>query len=378
MEGSDGRVETLCAGMKIENNNAGTSANICLKYDFIILLSSKCKNKTKNSYFCILCYFMNINVKQIDNTMKKIFLFFAAAVMTAGVMSAQDINQAIENVNNGQMEFEMGNKEAALTCFQTALTIAEGLGEDGAEITATCKTTIPTIMNSIAKDFIKDGDYDNAVEQLKKTIETADLYGATKVSEDAKSLIPLVYISKGNGFLNVKNMVEAAAAYQLAIDADPANGTAYLRLGQALYAQKKVAEAEAAYIKAAENGEAEDANKQLAKIYASKAKAANKGKKYQEAYDFAVKSIELNATSAGYESAGDAAKGLKKNAEALENYEKAIDGVNPKALNQLRFKIATTAQEMGNKEKAIEYFSMITDDSDFGEFAKYQIAELSK
>ena len=87
--------------------------------------------------------------------MKKIFLLFAAAVMTAGVVFAQDINQATENYNNGAMELQMGNKESALNYFQTALTMAEALGEEGTDIATNCKNTIPAIMASIAKDLIK-------------------------------------------------------------------------------------------------------------------------------------------------------------------------------------------------------------------------------
>ena len=41
--------------------------------------------------------------------MKKIILFFAAVAMSAAVASAQDINQATENYNNGAMELQMGN-----------------------------------------------------------------------------------------------------------------------------------------------------------------------------------------------------------------------------------------------------------------------------
>ena len=37
--------------------------------------------------------------------MKKIFLFLAAAIMTAGMVSAQDINKAIELANNGNEAF---------------------------------------------------------------------------------------------------------------------------------------------------------------------------------------------------------------------------------------------------------------------------------
>ena len=51
---------------------------------------------------------------KIKMSMKKIFVSFAAMVMAAGVLSAQDINTVTESYNNGAMELEMGNKEAAL------------------------------------------------------------------------------------------------------------------------------------------------------------------------------------------------------------------------------------------------------------------------
>ena len=98
--------------------------------------------------------------------MKKIFLLFTAAVMTAGVVFAQDINQATENYNNGAMELQMGNKESALNYFQTALTMAEALGEEGTDIATNCKNTIPAIMASIAKDLIKAENFDGAIAQL--------------------------------------------------------------------------------------------------------------------------------------------------------------------------------------------------------------------
>ena len=44
--------------------------------------------------------------------MKKIFFLIAAVVMTAGVASAQDLNQATENYNNGAMELQNGNNAA--------------------------------------------------------------------------------------------------------------------------------------------------------------------------------------------------------------------------------------------------------------------------
>lgn len=50
--------------------------------------------------------------------MKKIFLVFAAVAMTAGVMSAQDINQATEAYNNGAMELRDGQQCSSCRKFQ--------------------------------------------------------------------------------------------------------------------------------------------------------------------------------------------------------------------------------------------------------------------
>ena len=75
--------------------------------------------------------------------MKKLFLLFTAALMSAGVMFAQDINQATELYNNGAMELEMGNTAAALENFQNALAMAETLGDEGTDMVNNCKTYIP-------------------------------------------------------------------------------------------------------------------------------------------------------------------------------------------------------------------------------------------
>ena len=128
--------------------------------------------------------------------MKKIFLLIATVAMSAGVAFAQDINQVTENYNNGAMELQMGNKEAALANFQTALSMAEALGEEGAEIVNNCKGTIPAIMESIAKDLIKAEDYDGAIAQLNQTIEVAGTYGADDVVVTAFSRLRTLLVQQ--------------------------------------------------------------------------------------------------------------------------------------------------------------------------------------
>ncbi len=309
--------------------------------------------------------------------MKKIFLMLAVAAMSALTVSAQDIAQATENYNNGAMELQMGNKDAALTCFQTALTMAEALGDEGADIVANCKNTIPVIMASIAKDLIKAESFDAAIEQLNKTIEVAEGYGNADVVADAKTLIPQVLMSKAGDMLNAKNFAGAAETYQQVVAADTTNAMAALRLGMALGALGKNAEAENAYLLAARHGQEKNAYKQLSNTYVKQAAALLKAKNYQGAVDAALKSNGYLENPTAMKVAGTAASQLKKNEDAIKYLEKYLElSPNAKDAAQMMYTIAATAQTMGNNAKAKEYYQKITSDPKFGPTAQEMLKTL--
>lgn len=309
--------------------------------------------------------------------MKKIFLLFATVVLSAGMVFAQDINQATENYNNGAMELQMGNNEAAIGYFQTALEMAEALGEEGAEVAANCRNIIPAVYLSTAKEQIKAKNYDAAVEQLNKALEAAEKYEALDVTEDANTLMPQVYVSKGNDLLTAKSFPEAEAAYNKAIELDAANGMAYFRLGQALASQNKTAEAEAAYVKAAENGQEKNAYKQLSNMYVKLAQASNKAKKYQEVLDYAAKSNQYLENANAYRFAAGAAQQLGKNADCIANYEKYLElSPNAKDAGGVKFTIAALYQQAGDKAKAKEYYQAVSTDPQYGASAQEQLKTL--
>jgi tetratricopeptide (TPR) repeat protein len=309
--------------------------------------------------------------------MKKIFLLFTAAVLSAGMAFAQDINQATENYNNGAMELQMGNNDAAITYFQTALEMAEALGEEGAEVATNCRNIIPAVYLSTAKEQIKAKNYDAAVEQLNKAIEAAEKYENADVTADANELMPQVYVSKGNDFLTAKNFAEAEVAYNKAIELDATNGMAYFRLGQALASQNKTAEAEAAYVKAAENGQEKNAYKQLSNMYVKLAQASNKAKKYEEVLDYAAKSNQYLENANAYRFAAGAAQQLGKNADCIANYEKYLElSPNAKDAGGVKFTIAALYQQAGDKAKAKEYYQAVATDPQYGASAQEQLKTL--
>ena len=303
-------------------------------------------------------------------------MFFAAVVMAAGIASAQDINSVTETYNNGAMELEMGNKEAALGYFQAALTAAEELGEEGMQIAENCKNTIPVLMGSIAKDLIKAEQFDAALEQLNKTIEACNTLG-TGSAEEYKSLINQTLMAKGNDLINNKDFAGAIEVYNQIMAEDPTNAMASLRLGMAYGATGNTEAAEAAYLVAAQNGQEKNAYKQLSNLLVKQAAAVLKTKKYAEAIELALKSNEYLENATAMKVAGTAASALQKNEEAIQYLEKYLElSPNAKDASQMKYTIAATAQVMGDKEKAKTYYQQILSDPKFGPTAKQMLESL--
>ena len=317
-------------------------------------------------------------LNKLNTIMKKIFLFIASVVMAAGIASAQDINSVTETYNNGAMELEMGNKEAALGYFQTALTAAEELGEEGAQIAENCKMTIPVLMSSIAKDYIKAEMYDEAIAQLNKTIEASELFGNSTQADEARTLINQTLMAKGNALINAKDYEGAIAVYNQIMAADPTNAMASLRLGMAYGATGNTEAAEAAYIVAAENGQEKNAYKQLSSLFVKKAAAVLKTKNYAEAIELALKSNEYLENATAMKVAGTAASALQKNEEAIQYLEKYLElSPNAKDAAQMKYTIAATAQVIGDKEKAKTYYQQLLSDPKFGPTAKQMLESLN-
>lgn len=318
-------------------------------------------------------------LKQIEYKMKKIVMLFAAAAMTVSVAFAQDINAVTETYNNGAMELEMGNKEAALGYFQAALTEAEALGDAGIEIAENCKMTIPVVMISLANDLIEASEYDAATEWLTKAEEAATLYGDTEKAADAAAKKNQVLMKQAADLLKAKDYANAIVVYEQIMAIDPTNGRAALQMGQAYNASGNQEKAEEAFNVAAANGQEKQANKQLSNLYIKKASAALKAKKTQEAYDFAVKSNEYLENANAYKIAGQCSMTLGKTAEGLPLLEKYVElSPNAKDANQMRFNIAATAQKLGDKEKAKAYYEQVLTDPKFGPQAQAQLNALNK
>ena len=309
--------------------------------------------------------------------MKKIFLLFAAAVMAAGVASAQDINKAIELANSGNEAFQMGEYELAVNAFKESLAIAEGLGEEGAEHANTCKTAICNLYLAHAKSLIKAADFDGAIAKLNETIEVTTGYGEAGTAEEAQKLIPQVYMQQGNTAYKAKDMAGAVAAFTKVTELNPENGDAYLLIGRAQAACGKMDEAVAAYESAMQYGKEADAKKQLSNLFLKKAQACAKAKDNKGTIYNALKANEYLENANAYKLAASAAQKMGNNAQCIDFYEKYLTAKpDAKDAAGVTFTIAALYQQDGNKAKAIENYEKVANDPQYGAGAQEQLKVL--
>lgn len=217
--------------------------------------------------------------------MKRIAKFFMAslcAMFLCASLNAQDLNEATETYNAAATALNEGKTTVALEGFQKALKLAESLGDEGATLVNDCKGIIPKILLQVGKETANAKDLDGAIAKLKEAAAKAKEYGQEDVAKEATELIPQIIMADANSLLNEGKFAEAAAEYQKTIELDPQNAMAYLRMGMAKGKLNDEAGAIAAYSKAAELGEKEEADKQLSTLYLLKANNAYKAKNFDE------------------------------------------------------------------------------------------------
>lgn len=235
--------------------------------------------------------------------MKRIIITLAMVILTAGSVAAQDLAQATEAYNNAATALSSGDKSGALDAFNTALQMAEALGEEGTEISGRCKNTIPNLLISIAKEQLQASKFDEAIATIGDAVAKAEEFGIGDAVTKAKTLLPQAFLLKG----------------------------------KALIASGDLDAAEEAYQQAAANGQADSANKQIAQIYLKKAATALSSKDYQGAFDMAQKALSIAENATAYKIAGTAAMKLENKEDAINNLQKYIE-MSPTAKDAAQMK----------------------------------------
>ena len=307
--------------------------------------------------------------------MKKVSKFFIMALASLFVFAntyAQDLGEATEVYNGAATALNEDKAAEALAGFQKALSMAEALGEEGAQIVSDCKGIIPKIMMKLGKDAAAAKDFDGAATNLKNAMAKATEWGDTATATNAKETLVLIYIQEGNGLLNEKKFAEAVAEYEKALAEDANNGMAHLRIGMCKEKLGDAAAAIASFEQAIANGQEANAKKQLVNVYVKVANNSLKAKDLQGAFDNAKKALEYGENPNAYKIGGTAAVSLKKWNDAVELLSKA------KADANVNYNLAKSYEALGNGAKACEFYKLIATDAKLGEFAKSKVTALCK
>ena len=303
--------------------------------------------------------------------MKKVLVTLLSIVLAVFAVNAQDMAKATELAKQANEALGFGENQMALDGFRQALTEALACGEEGTTLANTCKEVIPKLLLSTAKDMAKATNYDDAIARLQETVKTAKEYGDEETIEKATELIPQISMQKGASLLNGKKFDEAVTVFNDLFTADPTNGQVAIRLGQALNASGKSAEAKEIFKKAVELGQESVAKKQLSTIALKEAAAALKTKDYAAAVAAAVESNEWVENAQALQIAGQASQISGKNNDAIKYFEKFLE-VSPNAKNAatVAYTVGALYQKAGNKAKAVEFYKKVLADPVLGPEAK--------
>ena len=308
--------------------------------------------------------------------MKKIVIALATLALAAGVASAQDLNAALEVYNNALAQSE-NDKAAALAGFEEALKMGAALGEEGADLVANCKTVIPTLNLSLAKAKINESDFDAALEMLTKTEAIASEYENGDVLLEIPDLYVTVYNRRGSKLFNDNNFEAALADFAKVVEADEKDGQTWLKIAMAQQGLGKMDEAIEAYKTAAANGKEAAANKRLGSIYIAQGQAAQKAGKIADALELYKTAMEYVENAGVYKVMGNLYAKTGKHTNANEAYKKYLE-LKPNApdADDVKYTIAVSAQKIGDKAMAREFYNQLLSSDKYAETAKQQLATI--
>lgn len=254
---------------------------------------------------------------------KTIIVFLTMALCVA--TSAQTLGDITTTFNNGATALQNDDKTTALDSFKKALADAITLGDEGAEIAGKCRDIIPGIIQSIATDQYNAGNLDGAIESLKASLAAAKEYGVSDVETESARRLGQFLAKKGANLLSAGDLAGAKAALLESVQIDSTSGAAFLRLGQVCMKSGDNDGAEEAFKKAANHGQAANANNLLSGLKLKAASASLKVKDFKTALALALESTQYAEKSAAYKIAGNCAAQLKDYAGAVKYFTKYLE-----------------------------------------------------
>lgn len=167
-------------------------------------------------------------VKQNFKVKAVIFIFSLCMPLFLGAQSLYEMNELF---NEGAKLYSEENYEGAIKAFEGCIDMGYSVeGEEAEDLRMKAESYIPGLYYKVAVKDLKSGEYEVAIESLKKTVEVANAYGDESTANNASDQLPAVYYTLGNRYLKDNNNEEALKYYNLALEEDPNYAKVYLAM----------------------------------------------------------------------------------------------------------------------------------------------------
>jgi len=300
--------------------------------------------------------------------MNKKLLFTICAAMLALTVAAQDKNEVIAAYNEGVTKMQASNNVEAIAAFQQAISIAEEVGDDAADVRKNAENNIVALRKKIASTLFSEKKYEEALKVMEEARSDAQKYRNEKEVATINRALPTLYLALGNEDLRLEKYEEALRNYQLGVELNNNMSKLHLYLGAAYQKMDSTEQALAAFDRTievamrtnqpADANDARQAAKNMLLKNGQEAKDANNWQKAYEHFSSAVKYAENDPDVRLQVAITANRNGRAKDAVAAG--EKALElEKRPNMIPKVHYQLGYAYEQVGNTAKACTHYKKI-------------------
>ena len=312
----------------------------------------------------------------------KWMLSLVAALVLAGSLSAQTMNDVTEKYNAAGAAMQARDFDKAATLFGEMI-VEAAMVEEAGELLMNAQRYLPQALFSQGRTLAVQEDYTNAIAKLTEARDRAELYGNAQIMRNAIQMIGQIYFASGADAYNNERYAEAVDIFAKGFEADPTNTDMALNLARSydrldslnlsVEVYQSIIALESRHSRYAEP--AAVAKKEVSDAVLIRAAAAGSENNLEEV----VRLTELIPTDEAGAFLRVQVANNKKDYRSVIEYAPAAAELqtNDEKKSDVYFMLGAAYQNTENKAKAIESFRQVTAGS-YAAQARNLITELQK
>jgi len=148
------------------------------------------------------------------------------------ILAQTPLDPIIAKFNDGAAKVNASDFKTAIADFEEVIVLAEKVGPTANDLKTKAQTQLPVLYYQVASAAMKAKKFDEAIPNLEKTIELADLYANNApTKEKAVKYLPALLTGVGSQKFKEKSYPEALAKFDEALKYDANYGKAFLGKG---------------------------------------------------------------------------------------------------------------------------------------------------